>query len=228
METDPSESMTVTTGGGASWLLVQDTLPWGEPANQNAFGAAGVSYDQITSSQLASTTLSDYDGVVTPSVQSAAFYQNLNDNAAQIATFVAGGGLLVAHAAQFTSTGAATEYLPGCTGFEVDLNNEARIVDEDSPIVDGVSEPQLQGWGSTAHGFFTDLPLFSSTIIENGNDDPIYVTYPWGAGSVFATHMTLEWVNANGDRIIQNEVTLDPVASSDLVSGLVNVLTSPC
>lgn len=216
-------------GTGGSWLLVLDVNPWGRTANQDAFNSNGISFDQINSADLATTTLSAYDGLLIPSVQNAQFYENLDANAAAISGYVAGGGLLVAHATQQSTTGGADEFLPGCTSYTQEFNDAATIVDAQSPIVDGVPESALQGWFSTAHGSIGDLPLVSSTIIENGAGNPIHATYPWGLGNVFVTGMTIEWVYWQGQPrslVLDNEVTLDVLP--DPVGGFTNLLTSPC
>lgn len=229
--TDVPTAAPVPTGGapGGVWLLVLDENPWGRTANQDALEAQGIPYTQITSAELATTPLLGFQGILIPSVQQPLYYQNLDSSADAIADFVASGGLLVAHATQQYWSNSADGFLPGCTSYTQSGHNTARIVDPDSPIVDGVPESALQGWGSTAHGHIDDLPATSNVVVEDGAGRPIYADYPWGLGHVFATGMTLEWVYWQGpprSLLIDNEVALQVVP--DILGGLTNLLENTC
>ena len=56
--------------GDTRALLIEDTAPWGVESDEQALIALGVPYDAITSDQLASTNLSEYNFIMYASDQS--------------------------------------------------------------------------------------------------------------------------------------------------------------
>jgi hypothetical protein len=56
----------------------------------------------------------------------------------------------------------------------------------------------LDGFGSSSHGFFTDLPADTAVLLTEldaaGARQPVFIEYAYGSGKVIATMMTLEWM----------------------------------
>ena len=146
-----------------------------------------------------------------------------------IENWVAAGGILSANltdcasgpgnggtwATQPCNANAATSYtFVGGVKHVSSFTNDNNIADPSHPIViDALPCPSgncaliadlaplndLDAWGSSSHGYFINLPL-STTVILNQPDvdgdnipESVMVEYPFGAGTVIATQSTTEW-----------------------------------
>ncbi len=186
----------------ADALLIEDILPWGYNSNSETLGDIGISFTKIASSQIAATTLSDYQFVVYASDQPQSYYDNVATNFGLINSYVQNGGILVAHSCLWGWEDAnpgweSPNYLPGGVNRVAEYTQAVNVTDPLSPIVDGpygeLTEAQFQAWNYTSHGYFTDLLAGTETILDQGTDKPIYIIYPFGDGEVRATMMTVEW-----------------------------------
>ena len=183
-------------------LLVQDILPWNMNSNAQTLTDIGISFDQISASQLATTDLSAYKFVVFASVQDQPFYDNVAANFSEVNNYVQNGGILIAHSALWgwpgNGTWDAPNYLPGGVGRVEEYSNSVEITDPSSPIVSGpygsLSQADFQSWNYSTHGYFTNLVAGTNVALDlNDPNKPIYIDYNWGAGEVRATMMTVEW-----------------------------------
>lgn len=223
-------AMTMSVGASTpSALLIEDSTPWpgsgisNEKTLQDLQALGKLTYDKIGSSQLATTDLSTYTFVSYASDQSQSYYNNIAASLPSITSYVENGGLLIGHACIWgwnSGVWTAGNYLPGGVGVSIGAvnypNNEVKIQDPSSPIIDGpygtVTDASLQSWNYSTHGYFTGLPAGADVVVTEsvaGVDQPIYVDYKLGSGEVRATMMTLEWNQggAAADRYIfrQNE-----------------------
>lgn len=179
-------------------LIIKDCRPWGTDANEQVFDDLNVDYDVIPSSRLAETTLEDYMVVVLPSTQDSSYYDRLAEANDDIERFVAGGGTLVAHV---TDDGwpCATQwnesFLPDDVGKENTLRNDLSIEAETHPLVESFSDETLDGWGSSTHGYLTNLPDDATVVATIGGDEsrPTYADYGYESGRVLVTMQTMEW-----------------------------------
>lgn len=201
-ESEPVEEGTygddLAADSGDRALVVKDCNPWTTTANEDVLAEMGVTYDVITSWSLAGTDLDRYDVVVVPSTQSSGYYDRLAAERGKLASFVDDGGVLVAHVTDWgwpCSARWSTSFLPKGVGKTNDFANDLDGLDDDHPVLDGVSDGDLDWWGSSSHGYLTGLPADATRVIGVGGDPdrPTYAEYEHGDGVVLATMQTLEW-----------------------------------
>lgn len=201
--TDP---VAVEVGGfkalaAAEVLVIKDVEPWYDDGNVEALISLGKTYEVINTGDIATTTLSDYRIVIVASDQTTAAYNTLIANAGDLADYVSGGGVLLAHACDMGWNGGqwTSSWLPGGVGHlsgPTYTSNSLSIVDAASPIVDGISDAALDNWGYSAHGYFTGLVAGTNIVIGITGDptgQPTYIEYTYGSGLVLATMQTIEW-----------------------------------
>lgn len=189
---------TASLGSGSKALLVEDVLPWSYPSNEYALKELGIAYDVVGSSQLATTDLSKYGMVIIASDQPTWTYNNFISSKDKIANYVYNGGVLVAHATDrgWQDGYWSSSFLPMGVTHVNNYNNALSIVDSSSPIVNGITDAQLDGWGYSTHGYFTNVPAGAHIIIGitgNPTGYPTYIEYSYGSGKVLATMETIEW-----------------------------------
>lgn len=215
-----------STSAFSKSLLIEDVTPWDGSGQSNAvtLSTLGYSYDKISSTTFAGlSNISNYDYVVFASDQYQAYYNNIASNSSLINSYVSNGGTLIAHATIWGWHGGTWDYaggtgfLPGGVTAVNQYSNSVKILDPSSGVIDGdfgtVSEADLQSWGWSTHGYFTNLLAGTDVIIGIGDDSkPCYIEYQYGLGTVRANMMTLEWGqgNAAGTRQIfrNNEFAL--------------------
>ena len=138
--------------------------------------------------------------------QPTSYYQNIAANIAKINTYIAGGGVLIAHCCDIgigqDGDWTGLKILPGAswgvtTGQTHEYSDDVRIVDPRSPIANDLSDALLSGWGYSSHGYFNTptLPEGTNVVMDINGDStkPTYIVYPYGFGRVLATMQTVEW-----------------------------------
>lgn len=194
--------MGMAAGGSTKALIIEDYYPWGVRANEMALEEQGVPYDVINTDMIASTDLTRYGVVIIASDQATQSYDRLVSNRDRLASYVSGGGVLVAHAADIGHSEGWWDdsFLPlGVTHHSMYYDNNLWVWDYGSPVVSGFSSSQLNGWYYSAHGYFTGVPDSANSIISVRADDtdqwyhPTYIEYSYGSGTVLATMNSIEW-----------------------------------
>lgn len=182
----------------AEVLIIQDFVPWGSyDAIQRILNRNGIPYDVIKSAQLAAFNLSPYKLLIVPSIQdydnTNTFYVNWNNNLAKIESYVANGGKL------WLSTCNWYSYEPLGPGGVVssdDSDGLNDIVKLAHTWVKGVPNPVS---GSSAnHDSFSNLAKSTVVVAQTRTSGkPTLIDYPWGAGRVMMSGLTLEfaWYN---------------------------------
>ena len=99
--------------GPPNVLIVQDRLPWGSTADLDMLDQLRTEYVGIASAELAGTDLSPFQAILMPSVQSPSYQANVRANLDKISAFVADGGWLIAHVAEFFDEPWSSSPLPG-------------------------------------------------------------------------------------------------------------------
>ncbi len=215
--------------GGETVLLIQDVVPWGAAPGQDAGGAdtteliaQGKNWCMITSSLIDTTTLSGFQAIVIASAQTSNFYSNLFPGGtidSNISTWVSNGGVLSAHLADGAAGPGAggawgTATFVGGVQHTFYLSNDDDIADASDPLIaDGLACPSgncgvivdtgtytdLDGWGYSSHGYFTNLPAGATVVLtEHATGNPVTVEYSYGSGRVIATLTTIEWRYTGG------------------------------
>lgn len=203
-----------TSAGNGDVLVIKDCDPWRTDANQRVLSNLDVNYDTINAYSLSNTDLSQYQVIVLPSTQSSSYYRRLRYNSEKIDSFVSNGGTLVAHIADQgwpCTTIASMSFLPRGVGKSNTLRNNLDRTTSDHPVVDGISDSELDYWGASTHGYLTNLPDDAVRVIGINGDKsrPTYAEYGHGQGTVLATMQTMEWPWAYGSgtkKLLRNEL----------------------
>jgi hypothetical protein len=197
--------------GNTDALLIEDLLPWGVASIEGVFNEFGITYDLVHSAALAYVDFSEYKFIVYPSDQPSSFYWNIAWNLERIESFVANGGLLIAHVTDMGWNGGSwngLNILPGGVNHQNLYGIEdLSVVDASHPVIQGtppgnidilaVNPDYLDGWGWSTHGYLEDLPFGTRTVMEiesgEGAGQPTYIEYDYGDGKVLTTMQTVEW-----------------------------------
>lgn len=198
-------AMSLPTMAFANALLIEDVLPWEFNSNTETLNSIGMPVTKISSSQLSTTNLSDFNYVVYASDQYQSYYDNIAANFYRINDYVQNGGVLIAHSAIWGWSSASSDwdpsyFLPGGVNKVKEISNSVNISDPLHPVISGpygtLSEAEFQAWNYTTHGYFTDLVAGTEIVMDiNDINKPIYIEYGWGNGLVRASMMTVEWGN---------------------------------
>ncbi len=189
--------------------IFRNSLPWGYNSNEQILTANGISYDVYAQANLGSVSLSGYDKVIIPSVQSQAFYDILTSSAVRVwlESYISSGGIFEMHAAH-QSSDPINGALPG--GYTVVYN----IVDAltinatfiNHPIVENVTNSEIDGWSSSAHSYISNIQSQDQIIIyDETNQYPRLILSQYGSGLLIYTGMTVEWADGHGySNILEN------------------------
>lgn len=196
-----TQTVNVDIPDSVSFLIVKNCDPWWVAANELVLDELNVSYDVIDSNDLTRFDAGDlkrYTAVVLASSQSQGYYADLVDARETLDTFVSNGGTLVAHATDSGWPCSAqwnTSFLPKDVGHVTDYTDHLDIT-ADHPVVDEVSDGEIDDWGYSAHGYLTNVPSSATTVVGYQDDPdarPTYLEYTHDQGRVLATTQTLEW-----------------------------------
>ncbi len=149
---------------------------------------AELTYDVITSADLATADLSEYVAIVVDGNQSGTFYTNINANMDVLEEFVDDGGWLEFHGAN-NSHNPYWELWDGTT-YIYSLNSTTNYIqDDEHPIVEGEANPE---GNSCNHGYLTDYPDDANIIVsqDEAGVNATLIEYAYGSGNVVVTTMT--------------------------------------
>lgn len=195
-----STSINADSGdGGESALIVKDCNPWYAAANEYVLAEMGVPYTVINSDMLADEDLDAYTIVVFPSTQSGSYYRRLSNNSEKIERYVENGGTVVGHIGDggYPCYGGYTgSFLPKGVGHTLQYYDDMSVVDDDHPVLEGISPGALDDWNYSTHGYLTNVPGDATAVYGVSGDPtarPTFVEYGHGSGRVLATTQTMEW-----------------------------------
>ena len=177
-------------------LLIQDSEPWGADAWQQELTAAGISYTEITSADLATVTLSDYRMVITSSVQGSTYNTNIMAAFTDFEDYVTDGGVLLWSGC--TQSGETPYPDPPFGGTnEYDYITSANVDDPTHPITASVPDPATGN--GVAHNYFVDEPVGAEILMSNpDNGEPVLYVFESGSGQVVVSGLTWEYGWDNG------------------------------
>ncbi len=178
-------------------LLIQDALPDGQSAWQDALDADAIFYDEIFSNEIPLVNLEEYDLVIVSGRQDGTFHGNVNVNLTQFEDYVEDGGRVYFGAG---SDQNATPYpdLPyGVVfGFEASLTDQVGLPDH--PVMAGLAGP-LGPNVNTSEGYLTTLPGDATIITtQSGNAEASTFELHAGQGTMVATTLGLEIADGYG------------------------------
>jgi len=191
---------TVTVGESQSNVaLFMDGNPWDFDL-AGFITARGIGCTVYNSSDMGVVDLSPYDKVITASVQGNTFWNALEANRAWFETYAASGGVLEMHLCAYSGSNSPGKVYPGGFVFNHTGIDEVSIADAGHPVVNDpntVTDADLDGWGYSAHGWFTQNPP-AEVLYYPVNNEPVFAEdVDYGAGIIFATTQTVEWRAGN-------------------------------
>ncbi len=199
-----SVELPMLKSGESNVLLVQDRLPWDSSANATMLKALADNgyiggWNVITSSQLSTIELYNYDLVYVANDQTTSTYNNIKAASAVIAEFAENGGAVIYGSADHGwASGEISYTFPGGVGKTNYYSNYNYIMDSVNPVVTA----ELTGGTALtdsllyntycSHTSFTNLPEGANVILVDGKGNPTLVEYDYGSGFVMLSGLTWE------------------------------------
>jgi len=144
----------------------------------------GYTYTEVAAAGLAGETLGDYDIIFVAWYPSQAMVDALNAKAADLESWISGGGGIVVNA-QFDVSGPYS-FLP--VTFTADSGNHTQgvhIVAPTHPLADGLTDALLSNWGNSTHGKITSIPAGATVVtIATSTGSPHVIEMCYGGGKI--------------------------------------------
>ena len=177
--------------GAQEALLIQDHYPWSSDAWQAELVAAGISYTEIVSADVASTDLTGYVMVITSSDQDSTYNTNIMDSFSDFEDYVTQGGVLVWSACTQSADTPYPEPPHGGTNLW-DGANYADVADASHPLAAGVPDPSYGSY--TAHNYFDGEPADADIVMTSQNNgEPVLYVIEDGLGLAIVSGLTWEF-----------------------------------
>jgi hypothetical protein len=215
-QTSQPISVLQTCIGSETVLLIQDAVPWCGDAVVEELTAQGKNFCMINSSEIGTTDLLQFNEIVIPSDQPQTYYDNLFPSGVvhpAITEFVEQCGILSANLTDFGSNDGnwVDRTFVGGLQHVISFSENNDIADPTHPIITGTlpcpsgncgpivdvgPQNDLDDWGSSSHGYFTNLPPGTEVILvdsEQAPPQPVMIEYLFGNGVVIASLTTTEW-----------------------------------
>ncbi len=182
---------------GFGIALFKNNDPWGSTANELILKRYGIPYDVYNSTDIGTVDLSKYAKVIIASAQNQVFYDAVNASRTWFEDYARNGGVLEIHAADFGLGSGWIDDLPGGITYTNDNQNTINILLKHHPLVrapNNITDPELDNWGWSVHGYFTAYPSKTIVILwESSSFNPAYIEVPFGSGVILASSQTLEY-----------------------------------
>jgi hypothetical protein len=182
---------------GFGVALFKNVDAWGYPANEVILKRYGIPYDVYNSTDIGTVDLSKYAKVIIASAQNQVFYDTVNASRTWFEDYAENGGVLEIHAADFGPGWGWIDELPGGITYTYSVRNTINIVIKHHPLVrtpNTITDPELDNWGWSAHGYFTAYPSGTLEILDEATGgNPVYIEVPFGSGVILASSQTLEY-----------------------------------
>jgi hypothetical protein len=207
-----------SAASSADVLIVQDLMPWGSTATQAVLDANDLSYELITSFELASWDITPYRFVILSSDQPTIFYLNVAAERSKLEAYLDLGGVLEVHGCGWGWNFGDPVYLVLPGGMKPVFNGSDYnfIVDRDHPLAAGIPSPFYGN--SASHGYFVDVPAAADIIAVDDEGEPSLVEYQYGRGLVIASTQALEFAYDRNERA--GQVLRNMVAYARSVAGV--------
>jgi cysteine-rich repeat protein len=232
------------------WYAPSDPGDDPEGAVATELKLQGRNFCQISSADIGSTSLAGFTQIVISSAQTQAFYDNLFPGGTihpSIDAWVQAGGILSANLCDAASGpgsgGSWGAYLfVGGVGQVATSSSDNGIAAAGhgvvadglpcpsgncAPLVDTAPQVDLDGWGASSHGYFTNLPPGTTVILDmpdvtgDSLPEPVAIEYPHGAGRVVAFMTTTEFRYTGGFGSVPRSRSLlaNDIAYQDSIAG---------
>ncbi|MFX1253244.1 MAG: S8 family serine peptidase [Promethearchaeota archaeon] len=203
--------------------ILQDVYPWGMNWTY-ILDMYGITYNMFDSSSFGTIDLSIYQKVIIPSDQTQEFYNAINMHLGWLESYVANGGTLEIHAADYGWNGGGwAGPLPGGFDYYSAYEDIVDIVDPTHQMLHDpyeITDEELDYWGSSIHGYLGNIGS-AHTILATWSE-PVLIEAEYGSGYILVSTQTLEWAHAYGySYILENILLYNPVPQEhDLVAYL--------
>lgn len=184
-------------------ILIQDVLPWDSNANETVLRNLGVSYIKVSTSDLDSLDLWEYDMVIMANDQPLQTYQNYKTFKENLDLFANLGGVIVYGACdEGWADGTIQVDLPGNVKKHHEYSFYDYIADDSHPIVTGILTDGQVLTDNDLHEHYCSHSTFDESTLPQGSkvilrssqsDEPTLVQYPFGSGYVIASGLTWEF-----------------------------------
>jgi Repeat of unknown function (DUF6923) len=175
---------------------VEYAAPYLDP-NEQVLRRWGIPYDILTSADMGLADLSPYCKAIVASQQPNSFYQTLSSQRDWFGDWIGHGGIFELHGACFQDDDWSGLPMPGGFTYQWLLTQEVTITDAAHPILhmpNLISNPELDGWNSSAHGYLLNLPFRANGIVAHEpSGQPATAEFRLRGGCVLTTQQTLEW-----------------------------------
>jgi len=195
--------------------VFQDWDPWGTTAITDILTAHSITFTIYGTADIGNVDLSNFDKVIFPSQQSFDFYLALSVNSPWLEAYIDNGGCVELHFATYDTydpTGLVFAY--GISVMHYPTVPAYDDVDRTVPghevfnVPNPVDDAELDNWGYSSHGYFSDYPAGATVLAVNVADTtPAMIEYR-PAGGILATIMPVEWAWAYGDSDVLENMLL--------------------
>jgi hypothetical protein len=191
--------------------IFQDRDPWGYTSVKDILAANGIPYIVYSSADMGAVNLGPYDKVIIPSQQPYALYSGAASNSAWFETYVSAGGILEFHGAEWSVDDWSALTMPGGLKHTNSYPDQLTIGNPTNPMVTTphlISDSEIDGWNTSAHGVLSAWNGTADIVITDDiSTGPVLIEFPFGAGKIIASMMTLEWAHGQGySNIVENIV----------------------
>lgn len=177
--------------------LFQDQEPWGFRSTKDILYDNGIPFKVFTSSDMGVVDLSIYTKAVISSQQPYSFYQAIESNRSWWENWINNGLVFELNGAEFSGDDWSGLIMPGGFTSQLLSDNVVDIASVWHPIVTtpySIDDDSLDGWNSSTHGYFINLPAGYYTVISDSiSGEPAAVIFRMGSGGVIATMQPLEF-----------------------------------
>jgi len=178
----------------SKWAIVGVDSGWGMTGAWAGFlDERNIPYDKISVDQMGSADFSKYSHMVITGDQPSSFFTELRKNKTKFEDWVRNGGILFFERTDGGWNSPMDADDGNIFGWEwvFDLDRYNYVVDENSPITEGVSGTLKGNYAS--HGYFTNLPSGTNIILRDTASHPTLIEFDYGRGHVIASGNPLEF-----------------------------------
>jgi len=227
--------------GNETVMLIQDVPPWGRDVIISELLAQRKDFC-VTTSDAIPASLNRYREIILAGAQPQTYYDNLFPGGIfhrGIADWVRRGGTLTANLTDCGRSFGSWSF-EACSAnpadsytFMLGIGHAFSRVDDNDITLQGDGHPIITGrlggpnggaivdigpqndlddWGWSSHGYFTNLPPGTEVILTqpdvtgDGQPEPVMIEFGYGMGRVIASLVTIEWRYLENPKLLANEI----------------------
>jgi len=155
----------------------------------------GYEYTSVPPGELATTNLNKFDIILVAWAPYQATIDALNARKDDLESWISDGGGIVVNAEWSPQVTNPYSFLPATFGATECPGDNVHIEDTTHPLVNGLTDELLSGWGASTHGQITEWPL-EATVVSRAADvtnSPHIIGMNYGGGKIVVTASDPEW-----------------------------------